>query len=243
MTNRSIRDRKTFGRGAAACACGLAVLVFAAACTSASSSDNQSVASSATAGVTAVQTTADGAESSSENSAPTTSYDGGTVASAPAPSIEPPATTPVAAPGGGDINQTVAAVELTTLPAVAVTDKADLGNGVSVRLDSVEAVHADAQLPGEIAGPGVKVAVVIKNDSPAAIDISNVGVDVVDAAGTPTIFMSASPSAPFTGQLAAGSSATGVYVFALPASYTDPAAISVSYSTDAPIALFSGTAK
>lgn len=243
MTIRSPRDRKTFGRGAAACACGLALLVSAAACTSASTSDAQSAASSATAEVTTAQTTADGNESSSDISAPTPAYAGGTISPAPAPSIEPPATTPVPAPGGGDINQTVAAVDLTTLPAIALTDSADLGNGVSVKLDSVEAVHADAQLPGEIAGPGVKLTVVIKNDSPAAIDLSNVGVDVVDAAGTPTIFMSASPSAPFTGQLAAGSGATGVYVFALPASYTDPAAISISYSTDAPIALFSGTVK
>jgi hypothetical protein len=214
------------------------MLVSVAACTSGSTSDNQSAGSSAAA---SAAPTADGAESSSDGSAPPTSYDGGTTSPAAAPSIEAPATTPVPAPGGGDINQTVAAVDLTTLPAAALTDSADLGNGVSVRLDSVEAVHADAQLPGEVAGPGVKVAVVIKNDSPATIDISNVGVDAVDAAGTPTIFMSASPSAPFTGQLAAGSSATGVYVFALPTGYTNPAAISVSYSTDAPIALFSGT--
>jgi hypothetical protein len=155
----------------------------------------------------------------------------------------PAATTEVPAPGGGDINQTVPSVEITTNSPVALTDTADYGNGVTVKLGAIEAITTQAQLPGEIAGPGVKVTVDIVNGSSAAIDLGNVIVDLVDGAGEPAIPMTASPANPFTGSLGAGETATGVYVFTVPASYTNPATITVSYTTEAPVVVFVGDAR
>jgi hypothetical protein len=155
----------------------------------------------------------------------------------------PVASTPVPAPGGGDVNQTVAEVEISSNSPVALTATADYGNGVQVTLGAIESITTEAQLPGEIAGPGVKVTVEIVNGSVAGIELGNVIVDLADGAGTPAIPMSANPASPFTGSLAAGKTATGVYVFTVPSSYTNPATITVSYSAEAPVAVFVGDAK
>lgn len=163
---------------------------------------------------------------------------------APAPeTTAPPATTPVPAPGGGDINQTVPEVEITSNSPVPLTETADFGNGVTVNLAAIQSITTEAQLPGEIAGPGVQVTVDIVNSSSDAIDLGAVIVDLADAAGTPAIPMSASPASPFVGSLAAGQTATGVYVFTVPSTYANPATVSVSYSTKAPVAVFVGDAK
>jgi hypothetical protein len=141
------------------------------------------------------------------------------------------------------VNQTVPAVSLTTNSPVALTATGDYGNGVKVTLAAIEAVTTTAELPGEIAGPGVKVTVDVVNDSNAAVDLGNVIVDLEDAAGTPAIPMSASPASPFTGSVAAGATATGIYVFTVPTTYSNPATISVSYSTEVPVVVFVGDAK
>lgn len=163
---------------------------------------------------------------------------------AAAPSdTEPAVTTEVPAPGGGDINQTVAVTEVSTQPAVALAETGDYGNGVTVTLSSIEDVTTSANLPGEISGPGLKVTVQIVNDSGADIDLGNVIVDLQDAAGVPALPMSASPAEPFKGSLAAGATASGIYVFTVPTDYSNPANISVSYTTGAPVVLFVGDAK
>ncbi len=163
-------------------------------------------------------------------------------AGVPDPSA-PAATTPVPAPGGGDINQTVPAVELTTNSPVELTQTAEAGSGVKISLAGIESVTTVSELPGEIAGPGLKITITVQNTSAAAVDLNNVVVDVQDAAGTPSIPMGASPAAPFTGSVQPGASATGVYVFTLPTSYTNPATVVFSYSTEAPVVLFVGDAK
>ncbi len=184
-----------------------------------------------TALYTGVQTSLDTAESAANTATAT-----GPTTSAPAATVEVPA------PGGGNINETVAPVELTTNSAVPLTATADYGNGITVRLASIESVTTEANLPGEIAGPGVKVTVEILNSTSVTVDLSAVVVDLQDAAGTPAIPMSAAPAQPFTGSAAAGQTATGIYVFTVPTSYTNPATITVSYSTEAPIVAFVGNA-
>ncbi|MEO5833180.1 MAG: hypothetical protein ABIR83_07385 [Nakamurella sp.] len=156
------------------------------------------------------------------------------------PSAPDPATTPVPAPNGGNVNETVPEVELTTNAAVPVSGTGDYGNGVTVRLAALNGMTTTAELPGEIAGPGAALTVRIVNSTVEAIDLGNVVVDLQDATAMPAIPMSTSPAAPFTGSLAAGATAEGVYVFTLPASYTGPATVSVTYTVDAPVVVFTG---
>jgi len=236
---------------------GLAVVlltaVLAVAGCSSSSDDAATTASSASGssvsadGSTAPTSSVSDAASAAA-SAPGTSDAGASPAEA-APTeaassdVPIPATTPVAAPAGGDINQTVPSVELTTAAPVSLTGTAEFGGGVTVDLASIASVQTTAQGPGEVAGPGLVITIRIKNGSAAAVPLDAVNVTVTDAAQTPASPMSGAPAAPFSGQVAPGAEAQGVYVFTVPSDYTDPASITVSYSTDAPIVLFTGNAK
>lgn len=172
-------------------------------------------------------------------------YAGGLATTSETPSetvsVPAPVTTEVPVPGGGDIEHTVAAVEQPVQPAVALDQPGDFGSGVAVSLDSVEKITTTSDLPGEIAGPGVAMTFTIRNDGDAAIDLSAVVVDVVDSNGVSAIGMTASPAAPFGGELPAGQQATGVYVVTFPQNFADPATISVTYSAQAPVVTFTGT--
>ena len=167
---------------------------------------------------------------------------GGSAPSELPTSIPAPATTAVPAPGGGDINQTVAVGEITSNSPVPLSESSTNDSGVSVALVGIEQVTTEANLPGEIAGQGLKVTVKITNGSDQPLDLGNVVVDLQDAAATPSIPMTTG-AAPLTGSLAAGSEATGDYVFTTLSGYTDPATVTVSYGADQPVAVFVGNAK
>lgn len=225
-------------------ALGALVVLAVGACSSAGPDTATSSASSV------ASTTASTAEASSalgENVIPPATVDpsapdspGSTPPATELPAGPPAATTEVPAPAGGNAGDTVAEVELTTNAAVALTAPGDFGDGVTVTLASVEQITTTAELPGEIAGPGAAVSVRIVNTGTDAIDLGSVVVDLQDAAGTPALPMTTSPAAPFGGSLAAGDTASGVYVFTLPTGYVGPATISVSYTVDAPIVVFTG---
>lgn len=150
-------------------------------------------------------------------------------------------TTPVPVPGGGNVSQTVPTVEMTTQPAVALDEPGNFGRGVDIALESTQKITTEARLPGEISGPGVALTFTITNGSDAPIDLSSVVVDVADAKGRPAIGITAPPAAPFSGELAPGERATGVYVVTLPTGSTGPVSISVTYSSQAPVVVFTGT--
>ncbi|MTD12743.1 DUF4352 domain-containing protein [Nakamurella sp. YIM 132087] len=153
------------------------------------------------------------------------------------------ATTPVAPTSPGNIDQTVPSRAETTAPAVDLTETGNYGNGVTVLLDKITAVETAAELPGEVAGPGVRIDVSITNDSDAAIDLGNVVVDLQDKDGGPATFMTADPSAPFSGSLPPGETASAVYVFTIPATDRSGVTVTVRYSIDAPVVVFTGDAQ
>lgn len=157
-----------------------------------------------------------------------------------APSIEPAATTPVPAPQGGDINQTVAAVPVTTAPAVPLNSAADFGGGVRVEMIELNRIDTTAQGPGEIAGPGVAIKLRFVNESSAAVSLDNVTVNLADGAQQPGLPMSAAPAQPFRGSVDPGASAEGVYVFTLPSDFANPTSVTVSYAAGAPTVVFTG---
>jgi hypothetical protein len=232
-------------------ALGALVLLTVGACSSdtgdQASSPSVSAPSASSASASVSVTASDSGAPASDDVVPPVTTDPSAPASsgevppgAELPPAPEPATTEVPAPQGGHIHETVAEVPLTTNAPVAVTGTADYGNGVTASLAKLERITTTAELPGEIAGPGVAVTVRLVNDSSAAVDLGLVVVDLQDAGGTPAIPMSTSPAAPFGGSLAPGATADGVYVFTLPPSYAGPATVSVSYTVDAPIVVFAG---
>lgn len=152
-------------------------------------------------------------------------------------------TTPVPVVGGGNIDQTVSEVPVTTRAQVSLTAMAAYGTGVAAALVKISSLKTTPQLPGEIAGPGVAITVRITNSSTKTIDLSSVLVDVQDAAGTPSIPMTGAPAEPLRGPLAPGAAASGVYVFTLSTDFKGDAHIAVGYSSKAPVALFVGNVK
>jgi len=141
------------------------------------------------------------------------------------------------------VHQTVPSAVVTTRPAVPLAGTAQFGGRVSAQILSARSMTAQARGPGEVSGPAVALSIRLVNGSSKALGLTDVVVDVQDAAGTPGVPMSADPARPFSGSLAAGAQADAVYVFGLPADHRSPISVSVSYSTEAPIVLFVGVVK
>ena len=155
----------------------------------------------------------------------------------------PARTAPVPAPGGGNISQTVKPSPVRIAPAVPLTGTAQFGGGISASITKATRINAVAHLAGEVSGPAVAVTLSIRNDSAKSADLSQVVVTVADHDGLPASPISANASKPLAGSLAAGQSASGVYVFSLPAKAKDPISISVTFATTAPVVLFVGASK
>ena len=256
MTTRRARGASVrSGRTVLAGIVGIGLLLAAAACTSSSTDAASSTASSASsASAVSAETTESGPAEASQMTDPSSSYSAaaptvpsdGAPASGAGPSADavtttaPPVSTSGAAPTSGDINQVVPNRDLVTNSAVPLDAASDLGGQISARLAEVKAVDAQAKVPGEISGPAVAVTVEISNDSPNAIGLDSVSVDVQGAGGVPTSPITTDPASPLSGVLQPGEKKTGVYVFTMPADARNGASITVLYSADAPVALFAG---
>lgn len=172
-----------------------------------------------------------GPAGSSATSAPT-------VAPAPSGSPSTPATPPATE---GGIAAQVPSVAITSLPPVPLATPATAG-GIAVTLANLESVAGEAVGPGQIAGPAVRVTVVLRNTTGAAVDVGAVVVDLRDAAGTSASPLSGNGATPFTGSVAPGQSVTGVYVYSLAIADRRAISVAVTYSTAAPVAVFTGDA-
>jgi hypothetical protein len=164
----------------------------------------------------------------------------GTATTSPTSSVEV-RTTEVPAPGGGNVNETVAEVPVVTAPSVPLTEPVTQDD-ITVTITSVQAVTAEAVGPGEIGGPAVAVAVQIDNQSGAPLDLGSVSVVLLDSTGSPGITTTGGSAQPLAGELASGGQGHGIYVFTVPESLRSPISVSVSYSTEAPVVLFVGDA-
>ncbi len=163
-----------------------------------------------------------------------------------APAPEPPAPSDPAAPadegsGQAPVDVVVPPAEVPVLPPVPLSEEADFGTQVAARLTAVARVDGEGQGLGEDSGPALAVTVEMTNGTAAAVDLSVVVVNLTDAAGNPGQMLLGDPrSAPFTGPLAAGASATATYVLRLPADDTTDVSVTLSYGAEAPTAVFSG---
>jgi hypothetical protein len=159
----------------------------------------------------------------------------------------------------GNIHQKVRAVTVTTKPPVALHAVADFGTGVTARIVSIKAVEVQAVGPGGVSGPGLNIVIEVTNHTAKPINIDNAVVTVTDANGTPGVPMIFTPQAskndvdkdlpavnpdsfsyPMTGSLAPHETASGTYVFTIPAGHRNPVTMNFSYAGDAPVVVFKG---
>lgn len=98
-------------------------------------------------------------------------------------------------------------------PPVPPRTPADLGSGVVITLVSAETRDVGASLPGETAGPAVISTLEIRNGTNQPFDLSSIAVTASYGDGTPAIVNRSDPAKDFSGTLAPGATARGVFIF------------------------------
>jgi len=154
-------------------------------------------------------------------------------------SLAPAPPTPVAAGPTSEANEAPA-----SLPAVSLDEAAHVGNGVSAEVTKLDAIDGTGTGPGNISGPALRVTVRITNASADAVSLDGVAVDLTHGADAlPASPLNDPSAAPFTGTLAAGDSAEGVYVFTVPKDDRELITVTVGYQAGAPFMVFTGSAR
>lgn len=227
MSNTSARRTRTAWVTAA-----LALCVAATGC-----SHGSSAGGPATSGNTTTTTsTATGPAATGSSSAGGTTTDPSASRSNSTPLPVP--TTPVKAPSGGSVTQTVAARTPSALPSVALTAPAKVGSDVQVKL-AVKRVKVTSVQPGDTAGPAIAVTATVTNTGHSPLSTSGMQVQVVDAANTPQTPMTSGPVHQIAATVAPGATTSGVWVFHLN-SPKQPVTATVWVSADLPTATFVG---
>lgn len=130
-----------------------------------------------------------------------------------------------------------------TAPPVDLTEQAEPTEQVRVRLALLEAVAGEATLPGEVSGPALRVSVEVTNDTAQALDLTTAVTNLYHGAEmTPAITLSKPGRVDLPATLAPGSTATGVYVFAVPTDDRAEVTVEFDLSVEATVLLFSGDA-
>lgn len=187
-------------------------------------------------------TVPDGATTTAPDTGEPSADDTGATASTTAAPAGEGATTTTATPAPGSL-VTVPTGTVPVADPIPPDEVGEFGTGVTAEIVTLEAVEGVAQLPGEISGPAVRVRVRLANGSDAVVNLSRVLVDVSYGPDrTPGLALGEPDAEPFIGELAAGDTAEGVYVFGVPLDARDQVQISVSYDVTAPILVFEGPA-
>jgi hypothetical protein len=155
----------------------------------------------------------------------------------PSATIPPPSPGTPSATGSGE---TVRVRPAKTKEPVRLNKTADFDTGLTVKIAAIDSVKGVAKVPGEIAGPALKINVVADNTSNEAIDLRSVVVFVTySKKHTPAIKLSKG-TRPLEGRLPSETQRDGTYVFSVPRSDRDLVRIEVSYSSKAPTVSFEG---
>lgn len=102
---------------------------------------------------------------------------------------------------------------------------------------SMEAVQAEATLPGEIGGAAVRVTVTLTAEED--LDLSAASVELRGADDAPAPGLTGNDSQELPSSVTAGQTVTGTYVFSAPPA--GPAQVRVSTTIGSPILVFTGT--
>lgn len=157
----------------------------------------------------------------------------------PAPTPETtPETTPEPTGPTGDVDDPPP-----SRPAVALDEAAEVGDGVSASLVSLDAIEGTATGPGNIAGPALRITVRIENGTDEPVSLGGVVVDLASGRDlVPASPLDDPSAAPFAGTVAPGEHADGVYVFTIPEEDRGSVTVSVGYQAGAPFMVFTGSA-
>lgn len=176
--------------------------------------------------------------------APTTSASPSSAAktSSAEPATTEPTTAapPAAAPPSGAVDPVTGRPP--EQPPVALDAPASVAGEVTARLTSIEAIQGDAGVGvGEVDGPALRVGVELTNGTAAELSLAGVAVELYSGAElTPAPPLSDPSRQPFQGAVAAGGTATAVYVFRVPVDDRDVISVLVEHQPGAPFMVFRG---
>jgi len=115
--------------------------------------------------------------------------------------------------------------------------------GITVKVDGIEAVDGQYLVPGEVAGPALRVTLTVSNDTDAAQSLSLLVVNLYyGESGVPAGTLTEPGGRALTGEIAPHSSATGVYLFNTPEDQRQIVRVEVDLETQARVVLFEGSA-
>jgi len=130
-----------------------------------------------------------------------------------------------------------------SLDAVALDAPAAVGNGITAVVESLTAIDGTATGPGNVAGPALRATVQITNGTGAPVSLDAVTVELATGAElAPASPLDDASALPFSGTVAPGDSAQGVYVFTVPTDARDAVTVTVGYQAGAPVLVFTGSA-
>ncbi|EXJ53240.1 MULTISPECIES: DUF4352 domain-containing protein [unclassified Microbacterium] len=165
-----------------------------------------------------------------------------TSGAATSPGASPTASVPAPSGSGTPASTDAPAPGRETLPPVSLDDTAEVPAGPGVRVTSIEAVEGEAVVPGEIAGPALRVTVEVDNTTADAIDLRTATVTLSYGdplqPGNP---ISKPAGAAFPDSVEPGQTASGTFVFEVPKDQRDRVQIAVDLSIDDPIVAFEGS--
>jgi hypothetical protein len=123
----------------------------------------------------------------------------------------------------------------------AIDATGDFGNGVTARLSRIEAINATATLPGEFSGPAVALRVEVTNRSARTISLGTVIVDLVYGDNLSAYPVTDPKRVPLSGDLAAGDTTAGDYVFTIAPEARDHVQVRIRYAAEKPTIVFTGS--
>jgi hypothetical protein len=115
--------------------------------------------------------------------------------------------------------------------------------GLTVKITSVASVAGTGAGPGDVNGPSIQVRMSVKNSTSKTVRLSNVVVNgYYSKAHTPASPLPKPGGKTFPETLAAGKTATGVFVFSIPKNQRQLVSITFDYSVKTSVVVFQGSA-
>lgn len=124
---------------------------------------------------------------------------------------------------------------------VTIDEPATITPGLTAEITTVEAVEGVARGPGEVAGPSLRLTITIANTTAADAPLDTTVVSAYYGADrTPAPELRQPGGSPLPSSIAAGASATGIYIFSVPEEERGNTTIMVDYSVDVDPLVFQG---
>lgn len=163
------------------------------------------------------------------------------VGSSPPVTVAPTTPVPLGTPTSPAPGAT-ASVPASTLPPKPLTATARPAATLQAKLTGLTSVTGTAELPGEVGGPSLRVAVTLTNMGTVRRDLTTTVVNLYyGTANTPANPLATGQTS-FPAVLQPSRSATGLFVFRVPAEERGVVAVTVDVAADLPTVLFRGPA-